>query len=211
MQDIKILFEDQYIIVAEKPAGMLSYPLPGSDEKTIGDILGALPVHRLDRDTSGVLVLAKDENTKEAMQKLFSDRKIEKKYITLVWGKIEPKTGEIKIPLGRGAKDRLKVVPSASGRDSHTIYEVSHYYPDSDVSLLAIDLMTGRTHQIRVHMSAIGHPVVGDMKYSNKESGLPRQFLHAKSIAFEHPITGQKVAVASELPDDLKNYLDTLK
>lgn len=211
MQSINIIYEDDCIIAAEKPAGMLSYPLPGSDEKTIGDILGALPVHRLDRDTSGILLLAEDVKTKEAMQKLFHDRLIEKKYTALVWGKVEPKTGEIKIPLGRGAKDRLKVVPSATGRESHTLYEVTKYFPESDMSLLSIGLKTGRTHQIRVHMKAIGHPVVGDMKYSNKKTELSRQFLHATSISFKHPVTGKEIGLSSDLSPDLADFLATLK
>ena len=122
---IPIIYEDEYIIAADKPAGLLSYPLPGSDEETIGDILGAKPVHRLDRDTSGILLLAKSDEAKDAMQDLFKNRDIQKTYIALVWGALEPKRGEIIIPLGRGAKDRLKTVPHASGRASHTIYELS--------------------------------------------------------------------------------------
>jgi 23S rRNA pseudouridine1911/1915/1917 synthase len=207
VNDVSIIFEDDYLIAAEKPAGVLSYPLPGSDEKTIGDILGALPAHRLDRDTSGILVLAKDKSTKAKMQKLFKDREIVKEYTTLVWGKLEPRVGEINIPLGRGSKDRLKVVPSVTGRESHTIYEVTEYFPKSNTSLLKVGLKTGRTHQIRVHMSAIGHPVVGDPKYSNKKVELERQFLHASHIQFIHPVTGKAVDIISELPDDLSHYL----
>lgn len=189
---------------------MLSYPIPGSDEKTIGDILSALPIHRLDRDTSGIILLAQDEKSKEAFQRLFRDREIEKEYTTLVWGKVEPKSGEIKIPLGRGSKDRLRVVPSSTGRESHTIYKVLKYFKDPNMSLLKIRLKTGRTHQIRVHMAAIGHPVVGDKKYTKKPEGPGRQFLHASHIAFVHPVTGKKVSLDSELPKDLTDYLATL-
>ena len=211
MNKPEILFEDKYLLVVNKPAGILSYPLPKSEEKTIGDIVGALPVHRLDRDTSGVMILAKDKNTKALMQKQFAERKIEKEYISLVWGKVEPEKGEIKIPLGRGSKDRLKIVPSSSGRESHTVYRVVSYFPGSNLSLVELDLKTGRTHQIRVHMSAIGHPVVGDKKYSNKNTELQRQFLHAQKIIFSHPITKKEVIVKSKLPNDLNLFLKNVK
>jgi 23S rRNA pseudouridine1911/1915/1917 synthase len=204
---LNILYEDQYIIAVEKPAGVLAYPLPGSDEKTIGDIYNALPIHRLDRDTSGIILLAKSEEVKEIMQKLFKERQIEKTYTALVCGKVEPKSGEIKIPLGRGSKDRLRVVPSTEGRESHTTYSVEKYFEEKDMSLLRVGLKTGRTHQIRVHFSAIGHPVVGDKKYSKKESTLKRQFLHATEISFIHPYTHKLINLKSPLPKDLKSYL----
>lgn len=205
-----ILFEDEYILAVEKPAGILSYPLPGSNEKTIGDIYSALPVHRLDRDTSGIILLAKNKRAKKVMQGLFKERKIKKTYIALLWGKVEPERGEIKIPLGRGSKDRLRVVPDTAGRKSHTAYEVKKYFKVSDMTLAQVGLMTGRTHQIRVHFSAIGHPVVGDAKYSKKVTILTRQFLHASEIIFTHPYTHKLVELKSPLPNDLKSYLSTL-
>lgn len=207
MEKPKTIFEDKYLIVVEKPAGILSYPLPGSDEKTVGDLVGAQPVHRLDRDTSGILILAKSEDAKAKMQALFKSRQITKKYTALVWGKVEPETGEINIPLGRGRNDRLRVVPKAGGRESVTEYQVEKYFPKSDMSLLSVNLKTGRTHQIRVHMSAIGHPVVGDPKYSKKGTDLARQFLHSSYTSFIHPITGEKIELKSALPADLKIFL----
>jgi 23S rRNA pseudouridine1911/1915/1917 synthase len=207
---IDILFEDKYILAVDKPAGVLAYPLPGSSEKTLGDMVKALPCHRLDRDTSGVMLLAKNEKAKLAMQKLFSERKIEKTYAALVRGKVEPMEGEIKIPLGRGTKDRLRVVPSALGRESHTIYSVRKYFPESNTSLLDVDLKTGRTHQIRVHFNAIGHPVVGDKKYSHRDADIPRQFLHATKVGFVSPFDGKKMEIVSKLPAELKNYLSAL-
>jgi len=245
---IPILYEDFDLIVVEKPAGILAVPtvrhaefssaspeIPKQvrddrlkPEKTIGDMVGAMPVHRLDRDTSGIMILAKNEKAKEAMQKLFSERKIKKTYTALVWGKVEPKKGEIQIPLGRGAKDRLRVVPRSDGRESKTIYDVIKYFRqkrdgktrprkmvteksnNEEMSLMRIDLKTGRTHQIRVHFSAIGHPVVGDQKYSNRKTELKRQFLHASEISFIHPFTGEEIHFKSELPKDLDKYLNSL-
>lgn len=207
---MNILYEDKYIIAVEKPAGILAFPIPGSTEKTIGDMVGALPCHRLDRDTSGIMLLAKSEEVKLAMQKLFKDRNIRKEYIALVWGKVEPDKGEIKIPLGRGTKDRMRIVPDAEGRESHTIYSVRRYYPKSDMSLLSVEIKTGRTHQIRVHFSSIGHPVVGDKEYSRKLAELSRQFLHAESISFNHPYTKKRINLTLKLPKELKDYLKTL-
>lgn len=211
MQKIKILFEDENIIVVDKPAGVLAYPLPGNDVKTVGDIVGAKPCHRLDRDTSGINILAKNDDALEKIQRIFKDREIVKKYKALVWGKVEPKEGEINIPLGRGSKDRLKIVPKADGRESRTQYVVEKYYPGSGMSLCDVALLTGRTHQIRVHFSSIGHPVVGDQKYSNKKSDLGRQFLHAYSVKFTHPYTGKELVLISELPNDLEQFLDKNK
>jgi 23S rRNA pseudouridine1911/1915/1917 synthase len=207
MQKIEILFEDENLKIINKPAGVLAYPLPGSDEKTVGDMVGAKPCHRLDRDTSGILILAKNDEAHQKIQAIFKARKITKKYKTLVWGKVEPEEGEINIPLGRGSKDRLKVVPKKDGRESRTQYIVEKYFPNSDMSLCDINLLTGRTHQIRVHFSAIGHPVVGDQKYSNKKTDLSRQFLHAYHVEFVSPFTGKAIKVESDLPTELKEYL----
>lgn len=220
--NINILYEDKDLIVVEKPAGVLAVPLSprrtvlpegqsfNRGEKTIGDLVGAIPCHRLDRDTSGIMILAKNEKAKEAMQKIFAERKIKKIYTALVWGKVEPEKGEIMIPLGRGSKDRLRVVPNVRGRTSHTLYEVVKYYPESNMCLLTVDLKTGRTHQVRVHFSAIGHPVVGDAKYSNRKTELARQFLHASEISFVHPFTGEEICLKSKLSKDLKSFLSSL-
>ncbi len=210
LDKIKVLFEDNNIIAVDKPAGMLSYPLPSSKERTIGDIVNAKPAHRLDRDTSGVLLMARNDKTLLALQKIFKERKIEKKYFTLVWGEVRPSKGEINIPLGRGSKDRLRVVPDGLGRESRTIYKVKKYYPKENVSLCEIDLMTGRTHQIRVHFNAIGHSVVGDNKYSKFKSQISRQFLHSYQLTFKHPLTNEIIVVKSPLPKDLEVFLKKL-
>lgn len=208
--EIPILFEDDYLKVAEKPAGVLAYPLPGSTEKTVGDMVNALPVHRLDRDTSGILILAKNEEAKAAMQRIFKERKVEKRYKALVWGDVDPKEGIINIPIGRGSKDRLRMVPAHSGRESITHYSVEKYFPKSKMSLVDVDLKTGRTHQIRVHFNAIGHPVVGDSKYSNRKAELARQFLHAYKVSFISPFNRKQMNFESDLPKDLKEYLNSL-
>jgi 23S rRNA pseudouridine1911/1915/1917 synthase len=221
-QAITILYEDEHMLAVEKPAGLLVYPLENdAREETLVDILRPKLnfnnptersgiVHRLDRETSGILLVAKDEKTETMLKKEFKERNVKKIYSTLVQGRIEPKKGEIKIPLGRASKDRLRVVPSPDGRESHTLYEVERYFPKDDTSLVRAELKTGRTHQIRVHFSAIGHPVVGDKKYSSGASGLDRQFLHATEIEFVHPYTKKTVKVKSALPSDLKQYLSKL-
>lgn len=205
-----VKYEDQYIKIIEKPAGILSVPLQGKDEDTVSDIFDGIPCHRLDRDTSGLIILAKNETFKEAIQKIFKDRKIIKKYYTLVWGKVEPEKGEIDIPLGRDPKNRLKVVPQIGGRESRTVYRVVRYYPNQKMSLCEVDLKTGRMNQVRAHFTAIGHPVVGDMKYSNKDSDLKRHFLHSYYLSFKHPYTGENIEVKSDLPEDLSNFLTDL-
>lgn len=222
MKKINIIYEGEGFLVVDKPAGLLVYLPDGyKEEETVVSILkdklsyervGQRTgiVHRLDRDTSGVLLVAKNEKSEAEFKKIFKDRKIEKKYISLVWGIVELGEGEINIPLGRGSKDRLRVVPKEGGKNSITKYKVLKHYPKSNMTLLDIDLLTGRTHQIRVHFSAIGHPVVGDKKYSNKKTTLKRQFLHANSISFINPETSSPITIKSELPNDLSEFIKGL-
>ncbi len=223
MPEIKILFEDDQMLVVDKPAGILVYYPPHftQDEKTLIDLLaGHLNfdkrtgregiVHRLDRDTSGLLVVAKNIEAEGSLKKQFKERQVAKHYIALVHGKLESDHGRISIPLGRAPKDRLKVVPKASGKPSETLYRVLSYYPTKDLSLLEIELKTGRTHQIRVHMSAIGHPVVGDKVYGRKSDTLGRQFLHAAKLELRSPADGKKIKIESELPPALSSYLSNI-
>lgn len=222
MTNIEILFEDSDLIAINKPAGTLVYLPEGfKKEETLLDILsGKLDfkeisqrngvVHRLDRETSGVILFAKNKESEEALKAIFKKREIKKYYKALCFGNITPKTGKINIPLGRGAKDRLKVVPKRSGRASVTNYEQIKYFPKSDISFLDVEIETGRTHQIRVHLSSIGYPVVGDTKYTKKKSALDRQFLHASKVSFKHPFSGKLLEITSELPNDLKTFLNQL-
>lgn len=220
--ELKIVYEDQYFLVYNKPAGLLVYlPQGAKPETVLVDIVRPKIdfkdydersgiVHRLDRETSGLILVAKNEDSQNRLKELFKERQIEKKYKALVWGKVEPERGEIRIPLGRGAKDRLRIVPDQVGREALTVYRVIKYFPESDITLVDVDLKTGRTHQIRVHFNAIGHPLVGDEKYSRRKSPLGRQFLHAYSLSFKHPFTGENLNLTSELPEDLDNYLLSL-
>ncbi|MDD3481280.1 MAG: RluA family pseudouridine synthase [Patescibacteria group bacterium] len=220
---MKILYEDKNIVAVNKEAGLLTYAPVGKKvkEKTLlnlvwphlefaekGERSGV--VHRLDRETSGVIVFAKNEEYKRLLQEAFKARKVEKRYLTLVSGKLEPKEGKIEIPLGRAPKDRLKVVPKASGKPSVTLYRVIRYFPENKVSLVEVVLKTGRMHQIRVHFAAIGHPVVGDVLYGRRDKALSRQFLHAVKLAFTEPKMGKKLSFEAELPEDLKTFLKAL-
>ena len=217
-----VLYEDKNILAVDKPAGILVYYPPHfkqNEETLLDQVFEKLEykkkdertgvVHRLDRETSGVIIFAKNEAAEIELKKVFKERKIKKYYVALVSGKLEPEEGRITIPLGRAPKDRLRVVPKASGKPSETLYRVLKYYPNANVSLLEIELKTGRMHQIRVHLSAIGHPVVGDKIYGGSTSiKLDRQFLHAKKLEFVSPFDKKNIVIESELPKDLTEFLD---
>lgn len=219
----EVLYKNENILAVDKPAGVLVYYPPHfkKTEKTLLDEVAdqlnfpvknerSGVVHRLDRDTSGVIIFARNPEAEEKLKSIFKNRQIKKTYLALVHGKLDPEGGSITIPLGRAPKDRLKVVPKASGKPSETLYRVINYYAQGDLSLLEIELKTGRTHQIRVHMAAIGHPVVGDKLYGRKTDRLDRQFLHAKSLGFDNPFDGKQIYLESGLPEDLENFLRKL-
>ncbi len=243
-QDIKlkILFEDSEIIVIDKPAKMVVHPSEtgGHTEGTIVNALlhhcgksltgisGELRpgiVHRLDKDTSGVLIVAKTDDAMQSLMKQFSERRVEKKYIVLVRGEVVPNKAVIDSPIGRSLRDRKKMSIQDRGRNAITEYEVSKVFKTGTgnlmeyYSLLDVNLKTGRTHQIRVHMTAIGHPVVGDIVYGDpkvnkkfqEKFGLCRQFLHAAKLTIIHPKTGKKISFESKLPKDIKFVVDSLK
>jgi len=229
--DLKILYEDSYLLVVSKEAGMLTHPVRGFNKDTLVNALlyhyerlsnnsgveRSGIVHRLDRDTSGLLLVAKDNNTHRLLSDKFKNREIKKTYAALVWGRFSEKGGEVVLPIGRSRLDRKKMNISIDrGRDSLTRFEVKEEFKSS--TLLDVSPKTGRTHQIRVHMSYIGHPVIGDSLYGNKESkklaselGLKRQFLHARRLEFEHPLTGRKMVVEDILSDDLLKCLEVLR
>jgi 23S rRNA pseudouridine1911/1915/1917 synthase len=165
-------------------------------------------VHRLDRDTSGLLVVAKNDAVHTALKSLLAKRELRREYLALVDGIPEARTGTIDAPIGRDRRDRLAMsLETDSPRDARTHFEVIEAF--GGVALLRVVLETGRTHQIRVHMKAIGHPIYGDETYGgSRRFGLRRQFLHAARLSFEHPVTGALVDVTSPLPADLQSALD---
>ncbi len=209
-----VAFEDDHLLVVDKPAGVVVHPARGHRTGTLSQALsgraagGEEPwragiVHRLDRDTSGLLVVAKHDEVHRALKALLAARRIRREYLALVEGHPDARTGTIDAPIGRHRRDRvLMSIDTEQPREARTHFEVERLLPAA--SLLRVALETGRTHQIRVHMAAIGHPVCGDRLYGGGSPyGLGRQFLHAERLAFEHPVTGEALDVRSELPEDL--------
>ena len=229
----KVIYQDENILVIDKPAGWIvneaettkgqkvlqtwlsqkfNYPVA----KDRGVRCGI--VHRLDKETSGILIVAKTKNVFTEMQRQFKSREVEKSYTSLVHGKVEPKEGVIEVPVGRlpWRRDRFGVLPG--GREAKTGYKVIRYYTgEGDYSLLELYPKTGRTHQIRIHLKYIGHPVVADEFYAGRKTAredrkwCPRLFLHATKIKLNHPGTGKEMFFESELPSDLETSLKTLK
>ena len=219
---LDILYEDNDLLVIDKPAGLTVHPAPGHPEHTLinavlfhfpeladsgGERLRPGIVHRLDKDTSGLVVVAKNRDSLANLSEQFKSRSVEKIYLTLVKGYLKPETGLIEANLGRDKGNRKRMAVTENGKEARTRYRVIEYFKDA-YTLLEITLETGRTHQIRVHLGAIGFPVVGDMTYGVKSPFLSRQFLHAHRIGFSLPSTGKHVSFQSELPDDLKQALE---
>ncbi|MGP8080533.1 MAG: RluA family pseudouridine synthase [Dehalococcoidales bacterium] len=221
---VKILYEDADLLVIDKPAGLTVHPAPGHPSHTLvnavlshlneiedeGDITRPGIVHRLDKDTSGVMLVAKNNVALANLADQFKARTVKKTYITLVKGILRPDKGVIDAPIGRDSGDRKKmaVTGESRGRAARTNYRVIRYVGKN--SLLEIMPETGRTHQIRVHLAAIGYPVFGDITYGKKSAFLNRQFLHAHKIGFNLPATGKWVEFESPLPEDLEQVLQEL-
>jgi len=215
---VAIVFEDDSIIVVDKPAGMVVHPAPGHPQGTLVQLLSdrtaggerwrAGLVHRLDRDTSGLLVLAKTDAAHAELKQQLQSRAMERVYSALVEGRPPSRSGTIDAPIGRDRRVRTRhSTDTATAREARTHFEVIEVL--GRVTLLAVTLETGRTHQIRVHMEAIGHPVVGDPVYGHEGLlGLERQFLHAARLSFAHPRSGEPLQFTSELPPDLVDALD---
>jgi 23S rRNA pseudouridine1911/1915/1917 synthase len=214
-----VAYEDEHLLVVDKPAGVVVHPARGHWTGTLAQALAghgaaggeegrAGIVHRLDRDTSGLLVVARNEAVHRALKELLATRRLHREYSALVDGHPSARTGTVDAPIGRDRRDRLLVsLDSDVPREARTHFEVVELLPHC--ALLKVSLETGRTHQIRVHMAAIGHPVCGDPQYGTTGLyGLRRQFLHAARLAFEHPVTGASVDTTSELPDDLRVALE---
>jgi 23S rRNA pseudouridine1911/1915/1917 synthase len=220
--DVPILYKDQQIIVVDKPAGLTVHPSHTQPSHTL--VNAVLPyltdvsaeverpgiVHRLDKDTSGVMVIARSPIAHENLASQFKRHTVKKVYLTLVKGHLIPEKGIIEAPIGRDAGDRKKMAVTAEsrGREALTRYRVVRYI--KDYTLLEVMPQTGRTHQIRVHLAAIGFPVVGDVTYGTKSKLVSRQFLHAHKLGFNHPSTEEYVEFTSPLPDDLTKALKEL-
>ena len=213
-----IAYEDDDLIVVDKPAGLVVHPARGHRTGTLAQALagraagGEDPyragiVHRLDRDTSGLLVVAKSEEVHRALKALLAARQLRREYLALVEGRPPARTGTIEAPIGRHRHDRvLMSIDTNEPREARTHFEIERMLPGA--TLLRVVLDTGRTHQIRVHLAAIEHPVCGDSQYGTAgEYGLRRQFLHAARLAFVHPVSGEDLDVSSPLPADLAGAL----
>ncbi|HEY5142450.1 MAG TPA: RluA family pseudouridine synthase [Solirubrobacteraceae bacterium] len=212
--DFAVAYEDEHLLIVDKPAGVVVHPARGHATGTLVQALagraagGGAPerpgiVHRLDRDTSGLLVVARDEDVHRLLKEALQRREITREYLALVEGRPPSRTGTIDAPIGRDRRERtLMSTDTDDPRDAITHFEIERALPET--TLLRIRLETGRTHQIRAHMKAIGHPVAGDPAYGSRgRYGLQRQFLHATRLAFAHPVTGAPIDVTSPLPADL--------
>lgn len=224
--DFGVVHEDESVIVVDKPAGVVVHPGSGRTSGTLAaGLLERYPelegvgaadrwglVHRLDKDTSGAIVVARTSEAFEYLTAELRRRDIERVYVALVEGRMTAPTGTVDAPIGRDPSrpTRRAVVPG--GKHARTHYEVDRYYEESDVSLLEVRLETGRTHQIRVHLAAIDHPVAGDATYgaTRRDLDVPRTFLHASRVTFTHPTSGERLTVKAPLPEDLATVLDRL-
>jgi 23S rRNA pseudouridine1911/1915/1917 synthase len=218
LPELTVAYADEHLLVVDKPAGVVVHPAPGHPGGTLAQALAAAGakggeedrpgiVHRIDRDTSGLLVVARSQETYERLQRLVRRRKLTREYLALVVGKPRSRRGTIDAPIGRDRHDRLRhSLDTGTPRAAVTHFELEELLPRH--ALLRVRLETGRTHQIRVHLEAIDLPVAGDPVYGIPgDLGLERQFLHAARLAFAHPVTGAQVDVTSPLPSDLAEAL----
>jgi 23S rRNA pseudouridine1911/1915/1917 synthase len=220
-----IVYEDEHLLVLDKPAGLVVHPAPGHPSGTLVDaLLAYLPglrttedtlrpgiVHRLDKDTSGLMIVAKTPESHQALALQMREHRITKRYLALIEGELPAPEGVVEAPIGRDPRTRQRmalVSMAAGGREARTRFRVLRVMRGR--SLVELELETGRTHQIRVHMAAVRHPIVGDPTYGRPQPPLPpRQFLHAAELEFAHPVTGERLTFSSPLPDDLASFLAT--
>jgi 23S rRNA pseudouridine1911/1915/1917 synthase len=236
---LNIIFEDEYLAVINKPAGMVVHPGAGVQSGTLANAIAyhfnfeqsgitRQPselrvgiVHRLDKDTSGLIVVAKNEEIHEALSEQFREREVYKSYVALVHGSPQENSGKIDAPIGRNKHNRLRMKIAAHGRNALSLWKVRKRF--EKFTLLDVEIKTGRTHQIRVHLASINHPVVGDEIYNegrdntvndinvrNAIASMPRFFLHAEKLSFAHPKTQEQMEFAQDLPNELKQFLDLL-
>ena len=223
---LEILYEDDDIIVVNKPKGMVVHPANGNPDGTLVNAIMAICkdslsgiggeirpgiVHRLDKDTSGALIIAKNDKAHINMSEQIKNHEVEKTYIALVKGIVKENEATINMPIGRSTKDRKKMAVNKNGKNAVTHFKVLERF--NNYTLLEVKIETGRTHQIRVHLTEIGYPIVGDGVYSNgkNEWGIQGQCLHAKSLKFKHPITGKELFIEAPLPEYFDKIISELK
>ena len=223
---VDIIYEDQDIIVVNKPKGMVVHPANGNPDGTLVNAIMAICkdslsgiggeirpgiVHRLDKDTSGIIIVAKNDKAHIHLSEQIKEHQVKKTYIALVRGIVKENEATINMPIGRSEKDRKKMAVTKKGKEAITHFKVIQRY--DKYTLLQVNIETGRTHQIRVHLSQIGYPIVGDEVYSNgkNEWNVKGQCLHAKSLEFTHPITGEKMYLEAKLPEYFENILKDLE
>jgi 23S rRNA pseudouridine1911/1915/1917 synthase len=222
---LDIIYEDESLLVVNKPAGMVVHPALGHPSGTlVNAVLAHCPqvaevggldragiVHRLDKDTSGLILIAKDDAVRAALQRQFKRRQVVKTYLALVEGPMYPREGVIEAPVGRDKRQRKKMAVVRSGRQARTMYRAVEYFDDH--TLLEVRPHTGRTHQVRVHLAWLGYPVVGDAVYGHRRQRLLRRrhFLHAARLHFTHPATGEEVEFEAPLPPELSTVLKRLR
>jgi 23S rRNA pseudouridine1911/1915/1917 synthase len=213
----KLVYTDDDLVVVDKPPDLVVHPAPSHEGVTLVELLEGIAgggekgrpgiVHRLDKDTSGLMVVARNEEAHRALAEQIRSRSAKREYRALVRGALDSRTGTIDAPLGRHRRRPTEMAVRGGGKQARTHFEVLEVLPED--TLVAARLETGRTHQIRAHFAAIGHPVVGDPRYGEAgRHGLERQFLHSTELAFEHPRTGELMVFNSELPEDLKQALE---
>lgn len=225
---IEIIYEDKNIIVVNKPKGMVVHPANGNPDGTLvnaimsickdslsgigGEIRPGI-VHRLDKDTSGILIVAKNDKAHINLSEQIKKHEVQKTYIAMVRGMVKEKEATVNMPIGRSTKDRKKMAVTQNGKEAITHFKVIERFPKHNSTLLEVTIETGRTHQIRVHLSQIGYAIIGDGVYSNgkNEWNIQGQCLHAKSLKFKHPITGKEMFLEAKLPEYFQKLIKELR
>ncbi len=221
---LDIIYEDDNILLINKPFNMVVHPAPGNlsgtllnalidkypNIKNAGGIERCGIVHRLDKDTTGIMIIAKDNDSFDTLTKDFKARSVEKRYLALAYGRLDDE-GTIRIEIGRDIKNRKKISPNSNKlRSARTDFKLRKYFSKQDISLVELNLKTGRTHQIRVHLKAIHHPVVGDKLYGHKKDRAKRQMLHSFKMSFIHPKTKEYLSFKAKLPEDFRQTIWSL-